>query len=135
MATGLAQDVRERAGGRCEYCHLPEAGSDIPFEIDHIVSRKHQGRTVAGNLALACWYCNSFKGSDLSGIDPATRKLTRLFHPRRHKWAWHFRYDGPVLVGRTAIGRTTLRVLQINNEAAMTLRESLMAEGLKEGAS
>ena len=135
MATGLAQGVRERAGGRCEYCHLPEAGSNIPFEIDHIVSRKHQGRTVAGNLALACWYCNSFKGSDLSGIDPATRKLTRLFHPRRHKWAWHFRHDGPVLVGRTAIGRTTLRVLQINNEAAMTLRESLMAEGLMEGAS
>ena len=132
MATGLIQIVRERAGGRCEYCHLPHAGSNIPFEIDHIISRKHQGRTTVSNLALACWYCNSFKGSDLSGIEPATRKLTRLFHPRRHKWSWHFRYDGPVLIGRTAIGRTTIRVLQINNEAAMTLRESLMAEGLME---
>ena len=56
--------------------------------------------------------------------------MTRLFHPRRHKWDWHFRYDGPVLIGRTAIGRTTIRVLQINCEEAMTLRESLIAEGL-----
>jgi hypothetical protein len=48
-----------------------------------------------------------------------------LFHPRRHKWPWHFRYDGPVL-----IGRTTIRVLQVNNKAVVTLQESLMAEGL-----
>jgi hypothetical protein len=59
-----------------------------------------------------------------------TRKITRLFHPRRHKWDWHFRYDGPVLLGRTAIGRTTIEVLQINCDEELTLRESLMAEGL-----
>jgi hypothetical protein len=130
MAASLTQQVRERAAGRCEYCHLPQAGSNIPFEIDHIVSRKHHGRSVAGNLAQACWYCNSFKGSDLSGIDPLTRKLTRLFRPRRHKWAWHFRYDGPILIGRTAIGRTTIRVLQTNCQEQLMLRESLIAEGL-----
>lgn len=73
MAARLTNHVRERAAGRCEYCHPPQSGSNLPFEIDHIVSRKHHGRTVAGNLALACWYCNSFKGSDLSGIDPVTR--------------------------------------------------------------
>lgn len=130
MAANLTQRVRERAAGRCEYCHLPQAASNIPFEIDHIVSRKHHGRTVAGNLALACWYCNSFKGSYLTGIDSTTRKITRLFHPRHHKWTYHFCYDGPVLIGRTPIGRTTIRVLQINCEEALTLRESLMAEGL-----
>ena len=109
---------------------MPQAGSNIPFEIDHIIARKHGGRTLTSNLALTCWYCNSFKGSDLTGIDPVTRKLTRLFHPRRHKWDWHFRYDGPILIGRTAIGRTTIRVLQINCEEAVALRESLIAEGL-----
>jgi hypothetical protein len=56
MVASLMQHVRERADGRCEYCHLPQAGSNLPFEIDHIVSRKHRGGTVAGNLALACWY-------------------------------------------------------------------------------
>jgi hypothetical protein len=34
-----------------------------------------------------------------------------------------------MLVGRTAIGRTTIRVLQINCDAALALRESLLAEG------
>jgi hypothetical protein len=56
--------------------------------------------------------------------------LTRLFHPRRHKWTHHFRYEGAFLIGRTAIGRTTIRVLQINCDEAVTLRESLLAEGL-----
>jgi hypothetical protein len=130
MGASLTQHVRERAAGRCEYCRLPQAGSNIPFEIDHIIARKHGGRTLTSNLALTCWYCNSFKGSDLTGIVPVTRKLTRLFHPRRHKWDWHFRYDGPILIGRTAIGRTTIRVLQINCEEAVALRESLIAEGL-----
>jgi 5-methylcytosine-specific restriction endonuclease McrA len=54
MATSLIQAVRERAGGRCEYCRLPQAGSNIPFEVDHIISRKHGGRSIASNLALAC---------------------------------------------------------------------------------
>jgi hypothetical protein len=85
---------------------------------------------MSGNLALSCWYCNSFKGSDIAGIDPVTGKLTRLYHPRRHRWSWHFRWDGPLLVGRTPIGRTTIRVLQINGSEAITLRESLIAEGL-----
>src|SRR5262245_57999832 len=123
MAVSLPQRVRDRAVGRCEYCHLPQAGSNIPFEIDHIVSGKHYGPTVASNLCLACWYCNSFKGPDLSGIDRVTRKLTPLFNPRRHKWHWHFRYDGPLLIGRTAIGRTTIQVLQINCEEQVMLRE------------
>jgi hypothetical protein len=62
MALGLTQYVRERAAGRRGYCRLQQAGSNIPFEIDHIVSRKHHGRTVAGNLARACWYGDRFKG-------------------------------------------------------------------------
>ncbi len=78
----------------------------------------------------ACVFCNSFKGSDISGLDPQTRKLNRLFHPRRHKWSHHFCYEGSVLIGQTAIGRTTIRVLQINCEETVTLRESLIAEGL-----
>lgn len=59
-----------------------------------------------------------------------TRKLTRLFNPRRHKWDRHFRYDGPMLIGRTAIGRTTIQVLQINCDEQVMLRESLIAEGV-----
>ncbi len=130
MAATPAQRVRQLAAGHCEYCPLPQKATSLPFEIDHVIARKHGGRTIATNLALACWYCNSFKGPNISGIDPQTRKLTRLFHPRRHKWTHHFRYAGAVLIGRTAIGRTTIRVLQINCDDALILRQSLIAEGL-----
>jgi len=45
---------------------------DTPFEIDHIISKKHHGPTVASNLALSCFHCNSFKGSDIGGRDSLT---------------------------------------------------------------
>ena len=49
MDAELQRLVRDRSGGRCEYCRLPEAESLVPFEIEHIIPRKHRGRTVAGN--------------------------------------------------------------------------------------
>ena len=122
--------VRKRAAGRCEYCRLPQSWSRVPFELDHIIPRKHRGRTVAGNLALACYYCNVYKGPNLSGLDPATGKITRLFHPRRHQWRYHFRFDGSPLVGRTAIGRTTIYVLQMNHPQMIALRDLLIAGGV-----
>ena len=129
MDAALIRQAWRRANGRCEYCQLSQEQSDIAFEVDHIIARKHQGPTSAGNLALSCFRCNSFKGSDLSGLDPRTRKLTRLFHPRRHKWARHFLWDGPRLVGRTAIGRVTVSVLKINDPIRVELRAELIEEG------
>jgi hypothetical protein len=86
-------------------------------------------RTVLGNLALSCLHCNSYKGPNIAGFDPLSRKLTRLFNPRRHKWDKHFRWDGPCLVGRTAIGRVTVKVLAMNELEAVAVREALIAEG------
>jgi hypothetical protein len=130
MDAALTRLVWQRAEGRCEYCQLHQDYDDRPFEIDHIRSRKHHGPTVANNLALSCFRCNSFKGSDISSIDKITRKLTPLFNPRRHKWATHFRWEGPYLVGRTAIGRVTVALLHINDEYRVELREMLIEEGV-----
>jgi len=130
MDAALVRLVWQRANGCREYCLIPQAADDATFEIDHIVARKHVGPTVASNLCLSCYYCNSFKGSDLSSLDPKTRKLTPLFHPRRHKWAKHFRWDGPLLVGRTPIGRVTVSLLHINDEYRVELREVLIEEGV-----
>ena len=82
-----------------------------PHQVDHVLPLKHGGSDELGNLAYSCLACNLHKGPNLTGIDLLRGKLTRLFHPRRHKWSWHFRWDGPRLVGRTAIGRTTVVVL------------------------
>src|SRR5437660_11487008 len=114
MGESLAEEVRRRAGDACEYCRIPQALYPAPFPIDHVIAQQHSGPTVFSNLALACLHCNSHKGPNLAGRDAHTKKLTPLFNPRRHKWERHFRWDGPLLVGRTAIGRTTISVLAIN---------------------
>jgi hypothetical protein len=129
MNEDLERLVRERARNFCEYCRLPQGDADLAFEIDHIIARKHGGKTVAGNLALSCFYCNSFKGANIAGIDPKTKRLSSLFHPRRHKWARHFRWEGPLLVGRTRIGRATISVLSMNHPKMIALREILIKEG------
>jgi hypothetical protein len=113
-----------------EYCRMPQAFDPTPFEIDHIISEKHKGLTVAGNLCLSCFYRNSFKGSDISGLDAITGKLTPLFNPRRQQWSRHFRWEGATLAGRTASGRVTIELLKINDAFRIEFRENLMAEGL-----
>ena len=129
MNPALERIVWQRAEGRCKYCRLPQVESRATFAIDHIIARQHRGRTVAGNLALSCIYCNGRKGPNLAGQDPTTGKLTRLYHPRRHKWPYHFHYHGSKLIGRTAIGRTTIDVLRINHPTLVALREILMSAG------
>jgi hypothetical protein len=127
----LAQEVRRRAGDACEYCRMPQANyPTVAFPIDHIRARQHGGRTTLANLALSCLHCNSHKGPNIAGIDPATNKLTKLFNPRRHKWAKHFRWSGPYLVGRTAVGRVTIAVLALNHPDVVEVREALIEEGL-----
>jgi hypothetical protein len=132
MDERLVATVRERAGGVCEYCRLPESHHPESFEIEHVVPRKHGGGTVLGNLAYACLRCNRHKGPNLAGIDRVTSrtKLVRLFDPRRHKWNWHFRRDGPYLIGQTPIGRVTVLVLVMNDPVRVTLRQQLINEGL-----
>ncbi len=98
--------------------------------MDHIIAEKHHGPTTAENLAWACFSCNLHKGPNIAGIDPVTGKLTPLFHPREHVWAAHFEWQGPWLRGRTAIGRTTVVVLEINTADGIAVRTSLIEEGL-----
>ena len=108
---------------------MPFQLDDLSFEIDHVVARKHGGKTKRNNLALACFPCNRHKSSDLSGIDPVTRKVARLFDPRCMKWRRHFRWDGPWLVGRTQTGRATVATLAINLPARVWLRSELIVNG------
>jgi hypothetical protein len=130
MDEELGRLVWERARHQCESCQMPQALSLLPFEIDHIIARQHRGKTVAGNLVLACAYDNGFKGPNIAGLDPRTGRLVRLFHPRRHHWQHHFRWDGPVLVGRSAIGRTTIEVLAMNHPLRVEHRRALVDAGL-----
>lgn len=130
MDEELRRAVWWRARGICEYCRLPEFHQPGPFEVDHIIARQHGGQSAPGNLALACLLCNSHKGPNIAGIDPLSSKLVPLFNPRRHKWERHFRWDGPLLIGRTPMGRATVVVLAMNDVLRVSFRLTLMAEGL-----
>jgi 5-methylcytosine-specific restriction endonuclease McrA len=75
MEAALVRQVWHRARRYCEYCWMPQDYDENTFEIDHIIPKKHGGLTVASNLALSCFWCNSFKASDLAGLD--TRQTDR----------------------------------------------------------
>lgn len=128
MTAAFTDFVRRRARELCEYCRTPQKHDETSFEIDHIIARKHHGRTIAGNLALSCFHCNASKGSNVGGRDPVTRKFTPLFNPRRHKWERHFRWKGAYLLGRTPVGRVTVEVLNMNDPLRVELREALIEE-------
>jgi hypothetical protein len=115
--------VRDRAGNRCEYCQLPQDDSPLAaLHVEHIRPKVHGGSDDLENLALACIDCNLHKGTNLTGVDPVTDEITELFHPRRHVWSEHFEWHGAQLFGRTAIGRTTIRVLNMNSDDQVALR-------------
>jgi 5-methylcytosine-specific restriction endonuclease McrA len=109
--------VRERAGNRCEYCRLPqEAVPFATFHVEHIVARQHNGGDEPDNLALACHHCNAHKGPNLSGIDPDSGQVVRLFDPRRQAWDDHFRRRDAWILGLTPEGRATVAVLAVNSD-------------------
>ena len=123
MDARLRQWVRERAGGHCEYCGLPEEREPLPFHVEHIVARQHGGKDAEANLALTCHHCNLHKGSNLSGLDPQTGELTRLFHPRLDDWNEHLTRRGGEIIGSSPVGRTTVALLRMNEAGRLQLRD------------
>lgn len=65
------------------------------------------------------------KGTNLSGIDPDTSAMVRLFHPRHDRWEEHFALVGERVVGLTATGRATVWLLQMNAPDRLELRAAL----------
>jgi hypothetical protein len=129
MQQSLRQLVRERADYRCEYCHLPDfAASASTFHVEHVVAKQHGGCDGTENRAWSCHRCNLSKGPNLSGKDPVTDNVVRLFNPRRQSWKRHFEWHGAVLVGRTQIARATIAVLDINDPQRVELRQTLRDE-------
>jgi len=124
----LRRQIWTRARDRCEYCHFSATLAELPFEIDHVIAKTHDGETQESNLALSCFYCNSYKGPNIAGLDPQTSTVVRLFHPRRDVWDDHFRWVGPVLEGVTDVARATILVLRINHPDALAVGQALIEE-------
>ena len=121
----LRELVRSRAAGVCEYCRISERFTLAEHEIDHVIAVKHGGQTGLENLALCCVVCNRFKGSDIASIDPETGQLTPLFHPRLDSWDDHYEFRNGEILGLTATGRATVRLLRMNRPTRVKERQFL----------
>jgi len=119
------------ARNRCGYCLTAQEYSGAQLQIDHIVPLIKGGANEEENLWLACSWCNSYKGAQVDGIDPFTGKTVPLFNPRRQNWLEHFTWsdDGTKIIGRTPTGRTTVDVLQLNNEFIIPARRRWVSAG------
>ena len=124
MDRATREFVRRRAGDRCEYCRVPQAATlPVTHHVEHVRAVQHDGTDDVDNLALACASCNLHKGPNLSGVDPETGKIVRLFDPRSQRWTRHFRWDGIELRGVTRAGRATAKLLAMNNADRLAIRE------------
>lgn len=127
MDDWLRELVLNRSQGVCEYCRIPQRFFSELFHIEHIVARQHRGATHESNLAISCARCNRHKGPNLSGLDPKSGSLTRLFNPRTDIWDEHFQQDSRCEIqGLTAIGRTSAYVLDMNAPRRVELRVAIM---------
>ena len=101
----------------------------FPREPDHIIAEKHGGATTAENLALSCFDCNRFKGSDIASLDPISGSLVPLFNPRSDDWEEHFQIEGGNICALTAVGRATVRLLKLNLPVRVEIRATLALGG------
>ena len=125
--------VVERAGHRCEYCHLPIRGQVATFPVDHATPRSRGGETIVDNLALACPHCNAHKWNHQDGVDPLSGQSVGLFNPRTQSWSDHFQWSRAqlgALEGKTACGRATIALLQMNHPVLLDIRRLLTELGL-----
>jgi len=130
ISSALRRLVADRAGGKCEYCLMPQSASAFDHEPDHIIPIQHGGETKADNLALACLRCNRRKGPNVGSFDPQTGLLVPFFNPRAHTWKKHFRLDGAIIQPLTPEARVTVKILQLNDEQRVEERERLIVLGL-----
>lgn len=127
----LDKGIRNEAKNRCGYCLGEQKYILAWLEIEHIFPLAKGGKSDKENLWLACPFCNTFKSSQIHGIDPVNGKKVLLFNPRHQKWKNHFEFDTDkaTIIGKTMCGRATVNALRLNNELALETRKHWVAVG------
>lgn len=123
------ENIAKRASYKCEYCLIHKDDTFFPCQIDHIISIKHGGGNDEENLAYSCIYCNRNKGSDLGSVLLPDTTLVRFYNPRIDQWHDHFSIEEGMIIGKTAIGKVTIKVLGLNTPERVLERQELQAVG------
>ncbi|PSB28283.1 HNH endonuclease [Stenomitos frigidus] len=122
IPASLRRLVIQKAGDRCEYCGLSQAGQAATFHIDHVIPVMAGGETIAENLALACVSCSLYKGARQTLEDSETGESVPIFNPRKQVWREHFRWEGVRVIGLTAVGRATVDALRLKRTIILAIR-------------
>ena len=132
VSAALRRRVRLRARNLCEYCRSNADYTGHDFTIDHITPAAAAGTSDFDNLCLCCFWCNNFKQARTEQQDPRTGHRVRLFNPRLDIWQEHFRWSLTMtrILGRTAIGRATVRALRLNRPTLIRARRIWARHGL-----
>lgn len=127
----LREEVRQRAGFRCEYCLTAEWLNGIESEIDHIIPRSTSGTSDSSNLCLAGTSCNGYKQARSSAVDPNSGEIVSLFNPRLQQWHAHFTWsdDATRIIGLTPTGRATVEALRMNHPLLVSARTIWVTTG------
>ena len=128
ISESLRTLIASKANSRCEYCRIHEEDQFYAFQVDHIISLKHGGTTDWVNLGYTCSVCNQNKGSDLGTFLSNSKRLIRLFNPRKDSWNTHFSIEYGEIIAKTPIGAATIKVLDLNNIDRIILRQALTDE-------
>jgi len=101
------------------------------LEIDHIIPLSKGGDDNEKNLWLICSTCNNAKYNKTEDFDSKTRKNISIFNPRSQDWHEHFQWskDGTKIIGKTAAGRVTIVVLNLNRERFIRVRRNWVSAG------
>lgn len=125
----LRKLVIKRSGNRCEYCRLSQKGQEATFHVDHVTPVASGGETVAENLALACVSCSLKKGARQEYADPFSGELVSIFNPRTSDWDYHFEWNNFRVKGKTATGRATIEMLNLNRTVIIAIRREEILAG------
>ncbi|MCC6727388.1 MAG: HNH endonuclease [Saprospiraceae bacterium] len=134
MSESSRKQLRKRiaiiASGRCEYCRVLEYLSHHDFHIEHIIGIQHGGTSTPSNLAYSCAWCNWKKCPNIATILEDKDILIPLFNPRKQNWFSHFEADETgFLLGKTAIGKATIKLLELNHAERVEERKRMMVAG------
>ena len=127
----IRSKVEETAGKLCEYCQSPLEFSSYPFSIEHIFPISKGGTDDLENLALSCQGCNGYKSTKIEAFDTISQTIAQLYNPRKDFWSEHYVWNEHYteIIGRTAKGRVTIKVLKLNRPRLMNLRRILVLAG------
>jgi 5-methylcytosine-specific restriction endonuclease McrA len=126
FSADIQNQVRQRADFLCEYCHTNERWQYVRFTIDHVLPNNDDSLE---NLALACFHCNRRKSNKINVLDTEINEIISIFNPRLHIWKEHFEWseDKIHILPKTAIGRVTIQLLELNRSRILLIREADVA--------